>query len=146
MWSINRQERITPNIEMIEQIINKLNCDFDSYDIYHHSSSSTEMFEFTFKSDSSKRERWEITFLGKCVASGGGGTWGADYEDCYEDDYITLTEDNKDKIYEMSYNGAIGVITDLLRMVSYANIDKKHKENWIDLIQKGINKVEEDNK
>ena len=146
MWNIPRQEKIIPNIEMIEQIVNKLNADFDSYDIYHHGSHSTEMFEFTYKIDCSKRERWEITFLDWVVASGGGGAWGADYEDCFEDDYITLTEDNKDKIYEMAYNGAIGRITDLLNILSYANIDKSHKENWINIINKGIAKVEEDNK
>ena len=56
------------------------------------------------------------------------------------------TEDNRDKIYEMAYNGAIGKITDLLNILSYANIDKSHKENWINIINKGITKVEEDNK
>ena len=146
MWSITRQTNVRPDFEMVECIIHKLNCEFDAYDLWHHSTARTEMFEFKYYLTSLRDEAWEILFMDKCVASGGGGVWGADYDDFHESDYITLTKDNKDKIYEMAYNGAIGVITDLLNMISYAHIDKSHKENWIDIINKGITRVEEDNK
>ena len=51
MYSINRQETINPDFDMINRIVDKLNSKFDPNDAYHHSNAETEMFEFQMKID-----------------------------------------------------------------------------------------------
>ena len=138
MWSISEQRHILPDLEVANNIINKLNEKFDSRDIYHHSSNQKEMFEFIYSLDSSKREAWEITFLGYCVASGGGHGFGRDYEDCCEDDYMHMNIENEKVIYEMAYNGVIELISKLITIISYSDIGDEQKKKWLLTLSKNI--------
>lgn len=71
MYSINRQETINPDFDMINRIVDKLNSKFDPNDAYHHSNAESEMFEFQMKIDDKRREAWQIVFMGHhTVASG----------------------------------------------------------------------------
>lgn len=140
MWSITLQKEIIPDIKMATEIVYELNCVFDSFDVFHHSSSSTEMFDFHYGTDSKRREAWEITFLGRTVASGGG--FGMDYDDCYDEDYVFLIPDNRAKIYNEAYQGAIGIVNSFLNIVSISDISSDTKRNWINIIEKGIQKAE----
>lgn len=100
MYSINRQETINPDFDMINRIVDKLNSKFDPNDAYHHSNAESEMFEFQMKIDDKRREAWQIVFMGHhTVASG--SFFGFDYSDCQEEEYITLEGKNERKIYIM---------------------------------------------
>ena len=138
MWSISEQRHILPDLEVANNIINKLNAKFDSRDIYHHSHSPNEMFEFRFRLTSSRSECWEITFLGYCVASGSGNTFGADYEDCLDEQYINICLENEQLIYEMAYNGALDRVTNILEILSFSDIGDEHKKKWLLTLGKNI--------
>jgi len=141
-WNVVKGKNINPDFEMVDEILKKLNGVFDTYDIFHHSSNS-EMFEFTYQKDDSRREAWQITFMGNSVVSG--GMFGLDYEDCYEDDYLFLIKENEEKIYSHAYDGTINYISKILQYVAFADIEKENKETWINIINDGINKIEKEN-
>lgn len=141
-WSKLKQRDIQPDFEMIDNILKKLNGVFDAYDFYHHASVGHEMFEFTYQKDDYRREAWQITFMGKTVASG--GTFGLDYDDFYEDDYVFLINENADLIFNQAHDGAIGHVTTILQYVSVSEIPKESKQNWITIINNGIKRIEED--
>jgi hypothetical protein len=140
-WSIIKGQNINPDFEMIDKVLSTLNSVFDAYDFFHHSSNG-EMFEFTYQKDDFRREAWQITFMGKSVVSG--GMFGLDYEDFYEDDYLFLNKENEEKIYNHAYNNAVEYISKTLQYVAFANISKEIKLNWINIINTGIDKIEED--
>ena len=135
-WSIIKQKNINPNFEMIDNVLKRLNGMFDSRDVYHHSAFRSEMFEFTYQKDDCKREAWEITFMGKTVACGGG--FGLDYDSFYDEDYVFLTKENEEFIYKMAYDGAIETISNNLFFISYSDVPKEEKNKWIDIIKNGI--------
>lgn len=141
-WHMLKQKNIQPDFEMVDNILKKLNGVFDAYDFYHHSNTEHEMFEFTYQKDDYRREAWQITFMGKTVASG--GDFGLD--DFYEDDYVFLIKENAEKIYNCAYHGAIDYVVNILKYVSYSEISKDFKEDWINTINNGIKRIEEDKK
>lgn len=137
-YSIIKEKNINPDFNMIDRILLKLNSIFDNYELFHHSSNS-EMFEFTYQKNDLKTEAWQITFLGQTVVSG--GEFGLCYDDFYEDDYLFLIQENEGIIYNKAYNGAIEYISKLLEYVSFANISREYKDNWINIINNGIEKI-----
>lgn len=113
MYSISRDENITPDFNMIHRVVDQLNEKFDPTQAYHHSSSEAEMFEFTYKTDNVRREAWAITFLGHVVV--GGSEFGLDYSECQEDNYITLETKNERKIFMLAVNETINYINKIHR-------------------------------
>jgi hypothetical protein len=124
----------TPDLKMIESILVELNDIFDSVDLYYHST-GCNMFEFDYKIDGNRRECWQITFMGNNVTSG--GMFGMDYDYFYEDDYLFLIPENRNKIFDMAYTGAIEYISKMLEYVSRAEISLRDKGKWIDIINSG---------
>lgn len=137
MWSIKKQKNIEPDFNVANNIIKRLNAEFDPLDYYHHSHSLEEMFEFKYTINNHRSEAWEIRFMNFCVANGGGGEWGLDYEDSYEEDYIFLKKENEEKIYNIAKNNAIQTISQILKYVSFSDIDENEKNNWINIINEG---------
>lgn len=131
----NKRNKIC-DLNIIEEIIRKLNSEFDSCDLYHHSASPNEMFEFTYKNNGCREEAWEITCLGCSVASGGG--FGLNFEDCWEDDYIELIPENMTQIYNIARNNAIELISHRIELFARADIPVEEKKKWIEVIQKSI--------
>lgn len=142
MYSVELQKEVKPDMDMVERIIKKLNEKFDPNDMYHHSSATTEMFEFQYHTDSHKHEAWQIVFMGNYTVVSGSG-FGLDYDTCYDEDYLYLDAKNETKIYMLAVNGAINVISNLMKYMAYADISKKNKELWIETLQNGMEYREE---
>lgn len=135
MYSINRQETINPDFDMINRIVDKLNSKFDPNDAYHHSNAESEMFEFQMKIDDKRREAWQIVFMGHhTVASG--SFFGFDYSDCQEEEYITLEEKNERKIYMLAVSNTVNVITKFIEFISMSDTSYQNKKKWIDTLKK----------
>ncbi len=137
MYSMNRKEVIKPDFEMMERIIGELNEKFDPKEMYHHSSNRTEMFEFQFKSDDKRREAWQIVFMGVHTVLSG-GQFGFDYEDCQEEEYLTLEAKNERKILMLAVNGTINIIDNFISYVAFSDASVFNKQKWISTIKKSM--------
>ena len=137
MYSVKSQKEIKPDLEMMERVIKRLNEKFDPNDMYHHSSAATEMFEFQYHKDSHKREAWQIVFMGYYTVVSG-GLFGLDYDDCFNEDYLFLDAKNERKIFMLAVNGAVGVISDMIKFMAYSDVSENNKQMWIDTLKEGI--------
>lgn len=137
MYSINRQETITPDFDMINRIVDKLNSKFDPHDVYHHSDVESEMFEFQMKTDDKRREAWQIVFMGHYTVASG-SFFGLDYSDCQEEEYITLESKNEMKILMLATSNTINVITKFIDYISMSDASIQNKKKWIDTLKKGL--------
>lgn len=137
MYSVELQREVKPDMDMVERIIKKLNEKFDPNDMYHHSSAATEMFEFQYHTDSHKREAWQIVFMGHYTVVSG-GSFGLDYDDCFNEDYLFLNAKNERKIFMLAVNGAITVISNMMKFMAFSDVSEKNKQEWIDTLKKGI--------
>ena len=125
MYSINRQETINPDFDMINRIVDKLNSKFDPNDAYQ------------MKIDDKRREAWQIVFMGHhTVASG--SFFGFDYSDCQEEEYITLEGKNERKIYMLAVSNTVNVITKFIEFISMSDTSYQNKKKWIDTLKKGL--------
>lgn len=136
MYSIRRGENITPDFDMKDRIIDKLNQMFDPTELYHHSTPGTEMFEFKFQSDNIRREAWAITFFDHVVVSG--SEFGLDYSECQEEGYITLETKNEKKIFMLAVNATIDYISKFINLVALSGASEQNKQKWISMLKKGV--------
>lgn len=126
----------TPDVEMLERIVTKLNGKFDPHDVFHHSSNDMEMFEGEYNVTSDDMESWCIKFMGKVVFYG--GIYGNDYSDCQDEDYITLEPKNEQKIFMLAVSGTIDYIKNFMTLVSFMDVSEKNMTEWIDILKKGL--------
>lgn len=137
MYSISKGKTIMPDLEMVERIIDKLNSKFDPHDVYHHSDSVSEMFEFQLKTDDKRREAWQIVFMGTHTVVSG-SFFGYDYSDCQEEEYITLEAKNERKIFMLAVNETINVITKFIEYIALSDASEQNKQKWISILKKGL--------
>lgn len=126
----------TPDVEMLERIVTKLNGKFDPHDVFHHSSADAEMFEGEYNVTSDDKESWCIKFMGNVIFYG--GICGAFYSDCQDDEYVTLEPKNEQKIFMLAVSGTIDYIKNFMTLVSFMDVSEKNMTEWIDILKKGL--------
>lgn len=136
MYSIRNEENVKPDLDMIIRVVDELNQKFDPTESYHHSTTGSEMFEFTFQSDNIRREAWVITFFGHVVVSG--SEFGLDYTECQEENYLTLEIKNEKKIFMLAVNATINYINKFISLVALSGASEQNKQKWISMLKKGI--------
>lgn len=126
----------TPDVAMLERVITKLNEKFDPHDVFHHQANNIEMFEGEYNVTSDDLESWCIKFMGNIIFTG--GIYGNDYEDCQDEDYVTLEPKNEQKIFMLAVSGTIGFIKNFMTLVSFMDVSEKNMTEWIEILKKGL--------
>ena len=67
-----------------------------------------------------------------------GGIYGNDYEDCQDEDYVTLEPKNEQKIFMLAVSGTIGFIKNFMTLVSFMDVSEKNMMEWIEILKKGL--------
>jgi len=130
--SVNYEHKI----RMLQEIVDELNGKFDPFDLYHHKQNGgDEMFEGHYSTSGTKGEKWNITFMGIPVITGGDLD---EMSEVWEDNYIRLEEKNRMKISILAESNTVCVIRDLITLFANSAASVKNKNEWLSIMKKGI--------
>lgn len=128
------------NIRMLQEIVDELNERYDPDNDYCDKHNDGEkMFEANYSTNGTKGEKWNITFMGIPVFTGGDLD---EMNEVLDENYVRLVEENRWKISMLSKVGTENEISDMIALFANSGASLKNKMEWLEILKRGIEKDE----
>lgn len=115
--------------KVLDEIVADLNAKFDPNDLTFSAFKCPQMFN-GFYMTQGNNSGWNISFLGIEVINGGTIHDG--------EKYIPLYEENKQKIFMLAVSKTVGIINDLVALLSMMNVSETNKKAWMEVLKKSL--------